>query len=157
MLILFINVTCMVSVLLIDLKPGYNVIKINCNTVKWDQIIQHLFLSIVIVKCKTWICLSFCTFEILRNIAWLFCKIRSVHINHWAISDIKRWSEWYHIVISASDTRYRGLYAMKQTHKWFDDHEYPCLGLRRGVRTLQRITVDNKYTINWGYGSNPKT
>ncbi len=42
-------------------------------------------------------------------------------------------------------TRYRGLYAMKQTHKWFEDHEYPSLGLRRGVRTLQRITVDNKY------------
>ncbi len=48
------------------------------------------------------------------------------------------------IVISASDDRYRGLYVMKQTHKWFDGHEYPSLGLRRGVRTLQRITVDNK-------------
>ncbi len=36
---------------------------------------------------------------------------------------------------------------MKQTHKWFDDHKYPSLGLRRGVRTLQRIAVDNKYTL----------
>ncbi len=54
-------------------------------------------------------------------------------------------------------TQYRGLYAIKQTHKWFDDHEYPSLGLRRGVRTLQRIIVDNKYMISWGYGSNSKT
>ncbi len=51
-------------------------------------------------------------------------------------------------VISASDDRYQDLYAMKQFHKWFDDHENPSLGLRRGVRTLQRITVDNKYTIS---------
>ncbi len=40
------------------------------------------------------------------------------------------------------------LHAMKQAHKWFNDHEYPSLGLRRGVRTLRRITVDNKYTIS---------
>ncbi len=52
-------------------------------------------------------------------------------------------------VTSASDDMIsQGLYAMKQTHKWFDDHEYPSLGLRRQVRTLQRITVDNKYTIS---------
>ncbi len=50
-------------------------------------------------------------------------------------------------MISASDDRYWGLYAVKQAHKWFNDQEYPSLGLRRGVRTLQRITVDNKYTI----------
>ncbi len=51
-------------------------------------------------------------------------------------------------MISASDDRYRGLYAMKQAHKWFNVHEYPRLGLRSGVRTLQRITVDNKYMIS---------
>ncbi len=43
-------------------------------------------------------------------------------------------------VISANDDRYRSLFAMKQVHKWFNDREYPSLGLRRGVRTLQRIT-----------------
>ncbi len=51
-------------------------------------------------------------------------------------------------VISASDDRYLSPYAMKQVHKWFNDHEYPSLGLRRGVRTLRRITVANKYTIS---------
>ncbi len=60
-------------------------------------------------------------------------------------------------VISAGDDRYRDLYAMKQIHKLFDDHEYPSLGLRRGVRTLQRITINNKYMISLGYGSNSKT
>ncbi len=53
-------------------------------------------------------------------------------------------------VISASDDRYQGLYAMKQAHKWFNDHEYSSLGLRKGVTILQRITVNNKYTISWG-------
>ncbi len=57
-------------------------------------------------------------------------------------------SDIIHLYTVTAMTRYRGLYAMKQTHKWFDDHEYPTLGLRRGVRTLQRITVDNKYTIS---------
>ncbi len=33
------------------------------------------------------------------------------------------------IVISA---RYRSLYAMKQANKWFNDHEYPSLGLQMG-------------------------
>ncbi len=28
------------------------------------------------------------------------------------------------------------------------DHEYPSLGLQRGVRTLQRITIYNEYTIS---------
>ncbi len=55
-----------------------------------------------------------------------------------------------HIVILARDDRYWSLYAMKQAHKWFNDHEYPSLALRKGVRTLRRITVDNKYTISSG-------
>ncbi len=52
------------------------------------------------------------------------------------------------IVISASDDRYLSPYAMMQAHKWFNDHEYPSLGLRRGVWTLRSITVDNKYMIS---------
>ncbi len=57
-------------------------------------------------------------------------------------------SECDDIVRSASDDRYRSLYAMKQAHTWFNDHKYPSLGPQRGVRTLRRITVDNKYTIS---------
>ncbi len=56
--------------------------------------------------------------------------------------------ELHYVVISAGDDTISGLYAMKQTHNWFDDHEYPSLGLRRGVRTLQRIRIDNKYMIS---------
>ncbi len=53
---------------------------------------------------------------------------------------------WY--LPAMTDTS--ALLATKQAHKWFNDHEYPSLGLRRGVRTLRRITVENEYTISWG-------
>ncbi len=85
-----------------------------------------------------------------------FKMYKSDHTLNWAkqimilLSII--WYQWF--VISPSDDMISGSICDEQTHKWFNDHESPSLGLQRGVGTLQRITVDNKYTINWGYGSN---